>query len=357
MRIGLDLSKLGAADGLGTFTREAFGALAALAGPRHELLGYDLLGETEGWLPGVGRGGRPAGDGLDAFVAASFTVPRLAAGCRLLFVVYDLTFLSLPHCHTPKNRLHCLDGLIGALAAGAELLTISADGAAEMGRWLGRPATEFPVLPLAPAPDFRPLPEAEMAKALAPLGLTPDRYLLSVGSLEPRKNVGALLAAHAAFPDDLRRAFPLVLAGSPGWNNAELKAALEEAEAAGFVRRLGRVDRATLVALFSGAALFAYPSLAEGYGLPVVEAMACGAPVLTSNVSALPETAGGAAALADPRDPEALAAAIAGLLAAPDERARLRARGLERAAGLSWRATAASLLFLLTPAQPTRTPS
>jgi glycosyltransferase involved in cell wall biosynthesis len=352
VRVGLDLSKLGGADGLGTFTGEAFAALAELAGEEIELIGYDLMNEAKGWLPGVGRGGSPDRDRLDAFVAASFVAPRLAPATRLLFVVYDLTFLSAPDCHTVWNRLHCLDGLIGALAADGELLAISRAGAAELGELLGRPAADFPVLPLAPAPDFRPLAADETARTLAPLGLEPGGYLLSVGSLEPRKNVGALLAAHAVLPEAMRRAFPLVLAGSPGWKNETLSAELNQAQEAGFARRLGRVPRETLVALFSGAALFAYPSLAEGYGLPVVEAMACGAPVLTSSLSALPETAGGAARLADPRDPAALEAALAELLGSPAERERLRGLGLARVAGLSWHATAAALLSLLTSRKP-----
>jgi len=352
VRIGLDVSKLGAADGLGTFTREALGALWREAGEAHEFLTYDLLGEgvrSRGLPAPSGR--KPAVDGLDAFIATSFVAPRLPSSVRLLFVVYDLTFLTLPHCHTAKNRLHCLSGLIEALAAGAELLAISSDGAQELASWLGRDVASIPVLPLAPAPDFKRLaleeaPE-ETAQLLAPLGLIPGSYVLSVGSLEPRKNIASLLHAHAALPETLRRAFPLVLAGSPGWKNEALAADLDAAETAGFARRLGRVERETLVALYNGAALFAYPSLAEGYGLPIVEAMACGAPVLTSNLSALPETAGGAARLVDPHDGAALTAALAELLDDAEARHELSRLGLQRAASLSWRHTALTLLDLL----------
>lgn len=344
MLIGFDVSKLEAADGLGTFTREVLTALRAEAGGGHEIVPYDLL---------RGASPVPAVDAaLDVFVATSFTVPRLGARTRVFFVVYDLTFLSLPHCHTVRNRLHCLSGLIAALAAGAALVAISRDGAAELAAFLGRDPSSIAVLPLAPGPDFRLLDSAETALRLAPSRLVPGSYVLSVGSLEPRKNVAALLEAHAALPAEVRRVFPLVLAGSPGWKNSALSAELERAEAAGFARRLGRVDRESLVALYNGAAVFAYPSLAEGYGLPVVEAMACGAPVLTSSVSALPETAGGAALLVDPLDGAALAAALAGLLADPSERRRLRALGLERAAQLSWRRTARLLLDLLTRTSP-----
>ncbi len=348
MRIGLDVSKLGAADGLGTFTREALGALWREAGEAHEFLTYDLLGEgvrSRGLPAPSGR--KPAVDGLDAFIATSFVAPRLPSSVRLLFVVYDLTFLTLPHCHTAKNRLHCLSGLIEALAAGADLLAISSDGAQELASWLGRDVASIPVLPLAPAPDFKHLAPKETAQLLAPLGLVPGSYVLSVGSLEPRKNIASLLQAHSALPGALRRASPLVLAGSPGWKNEALAADLGAAETAGLARRLGRVERETLVALYNGAALFAYPSLAEGYGLPIVEAMACGAPVLTSNLSALPETAGDAARLVDPHDGAALTAALAELLGDAGARQELSRLGLQRAASLSWRHTALTLLDLL----------
>lgn len=358
MRVGLDLSKLGSADGLGTFTREALSALVREGHDRHTFLGYDLLGEAAlaeaceaNSLP-CPTGRSPAEDALNVFLSTSFQVPELAAGTRLLFVVYDLTFLSLPHCHTFGNRLHCLEGLIRALKAGGQLLTISRYGAEELGALLGRDPASFPVLRLAPAPAFRTLAPADIATALAPLGLAPGAYVLSVGSLEPRKNLAALLRAHAELPAALRADFPLVLAGSPGWHNAELKAELERESAVGFVRHLGRVELETLVALYNGAALFAYPSLAEGYGLPVVEAMACGAPVLTSTTSALPETAGGAARLVDPHDPAALATTLAQLLDHPDERQDLRQRGLARVAALSWQKTAQVLLDLLQ--DPTR---
>ena len=395
MRFGLDLSKLGSADGLGTFTREALSALVREGYNRHTFFGYDLLGETAlaeacaaSGLP-CPTGRRPAEDALDVFLSTSFQVPELAAETRLLFVVYDLTFLSLPHCHTLGNRLHCLEGLVAALgrisglpaqppgtaelqlgasssppgaelelgdpgfkAGGGQLLAISRHGAEELAALLGRDAASFPVLPLAPAAAFRRLATPEITTALAPLGLQPGAYVLSVGSLEPRKNLAALLRAHGELPAALRAAFPLVLAGSPGWHNAELKAELERETQTGHVRHLGRVELETLVALYNGAALFAYPSLAEGYGLPVVEAMACGAPVLTSTTSALPETAGGAARLVDPHDPAALATSLAELLASPETREDLRRRGQARVAALSWQKTAQVLLDLLQ--DPTR---
>lgn len=346
MRIGFDVSKIASADGLGTFTREVHAALGALVGNAHEIVPCQVLDPDAA----------PPEASLDVFVATSFALPPLAAGTRVYFVVYDLTFLTLPHCHTLGNRLHCLDGLISSLSAGATLLAISGHGATELGKLLGRDPAAIPVLPLAPGPDFYRRDSEETARRLAPLGLEAGSYLLAAGSLEPRKNFAALLAAHAALPEELRKTCKLVMAGSAGWKNAGISREMARSTAAGDLEWLGHVDRETLVALYNGAAVFAYPSLAEGYGLPVIEAMACGAPVLTSNVSALPETAGGAARLVDPLDVAGMAAALRELLDSPGERRRLRELGLARAAGLSWQKTARILLDLLLSSDPkTRT--
>lgn len=349
MRIGFDVSKIDSPDGIGTFTRELLAALDSVGAGEHELIRYDLL---SGGPDGEPLGPVPAQDLLDVFVANAFRAPRLAPGTRLFFVVHDLSFVTLPHCHTVQNRLHCLEGLIDTLTAGGQLLSVSRDGAAVLATWLGRDPASMPVLPLAPAPGFRPLEAEELESGLAPFELEPGSYVLTTSTLEPRKNLSTLLEAHAALPAELRDAYPLVMTGAQGWHNRELIDRMQRHEPGGGLKWLRRVDRQALVALYGGAAVFAYPSLAEGFGLPVVEAMACGAPVLTSNVSALPETAGGAARLVDPLDPAAMTAALAGLLASPAERRRLRALGLERAATLSWRNTARVLLDLLTRTSP-----
>jgi alpha-1,3-rhamnosyl/mannosyltransferase len=131
-----------------------------------------------------------------------------------------------------------------------------------------------------------------------------------VGTLEPRKNLRRLFAAYAALPPALRDATPLAVVGGGGWKHDETEATLRGHPELAGVRLLGRVDDAELAALYSAATVFAYPSLAEGFGLPVAEAMACGCPVLTSDCSSLPEVAGDAAVLVDPTDTEAITAGI-----------------------------------------------
>src|SRR5262249_31091409 len=192
------------------------------------------------------------------------------------------------------------------------------------------------VIPLAAEPMFAPITDAErMAAGLAQHGIR-EEYVLFVGSAEPRKNLATLikafreLVAEAAF-----REFVLVLAGTPGWLNDEiykLPAALGIADR---VKFLGYVDDEDLPVLYSAAQLFVYPSLYEGFGLPVLEAMSCGAPVITSNVSSLPEVAGDAGVLIDPRDAGALARAMGTILGNAELIRRMKLQSRRRAESFS----------------------
>ena len=167
--------------------------------------------------------------------------------------------------------------------------------------------------------------------------------MLAAGTLEPRKNLVRLLQAWAGLREELRDAFELVLVGPVGWDAEEI---VDAASAARIVLA-GYVPDDELAALYAGCTLFCYPSLYEGFGLPVLEAMKAGAPVLTSNVSSLPEVAGDAAALVDPHSAAAIGAAVARLLEDPGERERLRLAGLRRATHFSWERTATQLRDVL----------
>jgi glycosyltransferase involved in cell wall biosynthesis len=185
--------------------------------------------------------------------------------------------------------------------------------------------------------SFKPQPAEEVAARLAPLGLRAGDYLLFLGTIEPRKNLARLLQAmELAGP----KIGPLVLAGGRGWNNAAIRDAIARLARDGRIRDLGYVADDLRPALQAGARAFVYPSLYEGFGLPPLEAMACGTPVLTSNVSALPEVMGDAALYVDPEDVPALAAALTRLWDDESLRADLRARGLARAQEFSWDRTA-----------------
>lgn len=165
-------------------------------------------------------------------------------------------------------------------------------------------------------------------------------YVLAVGTLEPRKNLERLLDAWLLLDPEVRDAHVLALVGPRGWDDESI---VRKAERAGALL-LGRVSDEELRALYAGAAAFAYPSLYEGFGLPPLEAMAAGAPVLTSNVSSLPEVVGDAAVLVDPLDVSAIAEGLTALLTDHALAERLRSAGRERARSFSWDRTASETL-------------
>jgi glycosyltransferase involved in cell wall biosynthesis len=197
------------------------------------------------------------------------------------------------------------------------------------------------VIPLGVEPRF----------ARAVPGAVPERYgvprpyVLAVGTREPRKNLPRLVRAFAGLPADLRERYSLAIAGKPGWGDAETE---RLASAQPGVVLTGYVEDDDLPALYAGAEAFAFPSLAEGFGLPVIEAMAAGTPVLTSNCSSLAEVAGDAARLVDPGDERAVRAGLEELLEDVSLRDRLAHAGRERAAGFTWRRTARETLDYLT---------
>ena len=192
---------------------------------------------------------------------------------------------------------------------------------------------------------FHPVEAAIAAPVLARFGLTHRSYVLAVSTLEPRKNFDRLLAAHTMLPEALRRRFPLVIAGGRGWGDTLDDTTTAPHLADGTLRLTGFVADADLVPLYASAAVCAYPSLYEGFGLPALEAMACGTPRWSrSNGSALDETAGDAALKVDPLDPDAIAEALRRVLEDGALADDLRARGMAHAAGFTWRRTTEGLV-------------
>jgi glycosyltransferase involved in cell wall biosynthesis len=256
-------------------------------------------------------------------------------------VVFDLVaFVPQAQAQSRAARIEHLT-IRPALRRAAALPCISRAARDDLVRRFPAAAGKASVIPLAA--DARFGTPVDPAPVLARHGIdTP--YVLAVGTVEPRKNLERLLGAWALLPDAVRDAHVLALVGPRGWDDGAILASARSAGA----RLLGHVSDADLHALYAGCAAFAYPSLYEGFGLPVLEAMAAGAPVVTSSVSSLPEVAGDAALLVDPRDEPAIAAALTRLLTEPALADDLRARGVERAAAFSWRRTAHETYALLT---------
>jgi glycosyltransferase involved in cell wall biosynthesis len=246
----------------------------------------------------------------------------------MLATVHDVLFDELPRCYTPAMRRGLRHVTRLLVARSARLIVPSVRTKIGLVERYGADPDRVDVVPLAP----RALPAAPAADDVP----APRPYLLGVGTIEPRKNWSRALDAHArvlAGGVDL----DFVLVGGPGWLEGDLPARLASSPR---VRWEASASDARLAALYRGATAFVYPSLGEGFGLPVVEAMAAGVPVLTSAGTACEESAAGAALTVDPYDVEATADAMRRLAGDDALRAALRARGLARAAALTWERTA-----------------
>ncbi len=361
MRIGLDVSKaLTPRDGIGRYTRELLQALLDLeqtSAPEHvlELYGFtaddnfDRIRDELSLSPRhrMHRGWPQPDHQLDVFHATTWTVPPHPLGAdnsaRLLFTCYDLTFLSHPEHHTLDNKIHCLTGLLRANLRDAAFVAISQSTSHALQHHLGIAPERIQLIYPAASPAIAPLPRDEARHRLRQQFGIEDPPIVTVGTLEPRKNLSRLLDAYGGLDASLRMAHPLLVVGGGGWKN---QAILERCRELATVHLLGQLEDEELSVLYSAAEVFAYPSLAEGFGLPVVEAMRCGAPVLTSNVSSLPEIAGDAALLIDPTNTVALREGLRELLENDDRRQRLRDLGPACAATFSWAETARQTLDL-----------
>jgi glycosyltransferase involved in cell wall biosynthesis len=273
-------------------------------------------------------------DGLDVLHSPHYTMPlRHPAGAVVTFC--DMTFLLHPELHQPIKRAFFPAMMRWSARHADQLITISESTRDDLSRmWDVDPARVTPV-PLAAGNEYRPAAPDDVAIVCARHGLQPGGYILYVGVLEPRKNVDRLVAAFGRAVNRLGN-LELVIAGKRGWMYDQIFAQVQKLGLEGRVRFTGYVAQEELPALYSGARIFAYPSRYEGFGLPVLEAMRCGVPVVTTNVSSMPEVVGDAALLVSPEDEAALAEALIRLATNVELAASLGGRGRERAALFSW---------------------
>ncbi|MBU0491212.1 MAG: glycosyltransferase family 4 protein [Chloroflexi bacterium] len=265
-----------------------------------------------------------------------------------VLTVHDLIWHLFPHHHKRLNRWF-LDAAMPLFCRRAtHIIAISECTRRDLVRLYGVPESKVTVVPEAAAPGFQPVPPGLVDEVRARYGL-PARYAVTVGTIEPRKNLIRLADAVArlragappsAGGTDLR----LVVVGAPGWLYDETLARLARPDVADAVIRPGFVPDEDLPAVYAGAVLCVQPSLYEGFGLPVLEAMACGAPVVCSNTSSLPEVGGDAARYFDPADPDDMARAIAAVWDDAGLRDTMRAAGLAQARQFSWDRAAAETL-------------
>ena len=268
------------------------------------------------------------------FHGPNFFLPACAD--KGIITVHDLSVFKFPETH-PADRIKQFErDFSRSVAQAAHVITDSQTTRAEVMDFTGLPANRVTAVPLGVSAAFKPVASQDLVQPLAKYGLLPGAYALCVSTLEPRKKVGQLLAAWRLLPQGLRKAYPLVLAGTNGWLSQTLQEAIHQAEVQGWVKRLGYVPEQDLSLLYAGAALFVYPSTYEGFGLPPIEAMACGVPVVVSDQSCMPEVTQGAALMSNPDDVVAFSTTLEkGLTDAP-WRQNTAAAGSLVAASYTW---------------------
>lgn len=265
--------------------------------------------------------------------------------CRAVVTIHDLGYLHYPAAHPLTRRLYLRSSTRWNAWRATRILADSEATRRDIVAFCRVPAAKIDVAYLGVSPRFAPVEDRARVRSTAARYGIAGPYLLYVGTIQPRKNLIRLIDAWAAYVASvLSTPVTLVIAGKHGWLTEQIERRAAELGIGERVRFTGYVADDDLPALLSGALAFLLPSLYEGFGLPVLEAQACGTPVLTSTTSSLPEVAGDAAVLVDPADTAAIQEGIARLIEDADLREQLRVRGLARVADWTWERTARQAL-------------
>lgn len=364
MRIGLDGIPLTAVKtGIGHYTYELGQALASLAPDREfefvypaHLPPFDLgqngvaahhqnlsvIPVTVGLLSqhwfSIGLPRYISRSGMAIFHGTNYDIP-LWGRCPTVQSIHDMSLFLHPETHEVR-RVRRARRLMALMARTATLIITGTEAVRrEICANLKLSADKIFTIPDAPRACFQPVPAAETEPVRRRLGLEGD-FLLTVATLEPRKNLVTLTRAFAAVLKESPQPLKLAIVGKKGWLSDTLFAEIDKTPAKERIVVTGYLSDQELTALYSSCSLFVYPSIYEGFGLPPLEAMACGAPVIASSIPSLMETVGGAALLFDPASQEDLSRLILGLLDNLDARKKLSAEGLQTAARFSWSRTA-----------------
>ena len=282
---------------------------------------------------------------VDVFHSVNAVVLPQRQGRRVV-TVHDLTCLHFPQFHPWSRRMLFRLSVRRAARFADAIIVPSSATRRDLAERFRAAEEKIRVVPYAQGEHFVPLTSMETMPIISRYGLPYCGYLLFVGNIEPRKNLLGLVEAYNRMRRGRRAAPCLAIAGGAGWKNQAIYRAAAASPFASDIRFLGRVPEEELPALMNGALAFVYPSLYEGFGLPPLEAMACGTPVITSDRSSLPETVGDAGLLVDPEDRAGLADAMARIVDEKPLRESLREQGLKQAGRFSWEKTARLTLLV-----------
>lgn len=281
----------------------------------------------------------------DLLHSPHYTRP-LALPCRSLVTFHDMTFFLFPELHTRAKRIFFPSAIRLSARLADGLVAVSENTRQDAIRLLKIPPEKISTTHLGISPDFRPIREPALLEEVRQRYHLPQVFFLYVGTIEPRKGIPLLLRAYARWRSTAgtNEAAPLIIAGQIGWNSQDVFKMVETFGLKDQVQFTGYVPAAHLPALINLAEVFIYPSQYEGFGLPPLEALACGVPTITTAVSSMPEHIGQAGLLVPPGDEQALAQAIQRLHRDPLERARLATLGPSQAAHFTWERTAQATL-------------
>ena len=366
MRIGIDARALaGERTGIGVYTENIARHLARSAEDRILLFTprpIDLPARLPEAVSLMADGGGPGTLWLHARLPGALE----RAGCDVLLaaltiaparppvptvpVVHDLTPLTHPEWHRKRTVAAFVPWIERTVGEAARLIAVSQATAAELAALFPETSGRVDVIENGVEERFHPASDEAASRNRRAMSAKGRPYILFVGTLEPRKNIARLVGACERLWRDRPESPDLLLAGGDGWKSEPLLARIASSAFAGRIHRAGYVRAEELPELYRAAEIFCYPSLAEGFGLPVLEAMACGVPVVVSNAPALVEVAGDAALAVSPEDEEELAAALVRLLEDEPLRRELSRRGTSRAARFSWRVSGAKTAATLAAA-------
>jgi len=300
------------------------------------------------WLQSKAFAGAARHDHLDVFWGTLYTLPAgLPETTRKVLTIYDLVWRRYPQSMSWHNRMLSRAFAQRSVSRVDMIVTISESTKQDLESELHVPAEKIKVVRLGVDEHFRPCEQAVAARHVAQKYGSSENYILSVGTIEPRKNLKILIEAIGILKGQGKLAHQLVVAGAKGWGKSQiaesiLKWKLTESD----VKFLGFIPEKDLPLLYSGAAVFVFPSVYEGFGLPLVEAMACGTPVVASNASSIPEVVGEAGILVDAHRPAEFAEAISQLRTNPGLRAAITQKGFQRVKQFSWAAAAKDVLSI-----------
>lgn len=262
---------------------------------------------------------------------------------RQVLLIHDVSHLHLPQFH-PTERLRWLDRLPTAIKQAARINTVSEFSRREIARAYGISPDSIVVTHPGVSPVFRHVPEAASRSVLDHFRLVAGNYYLVVGSLEPRKNINTVVQAYGRLPERVREVFPLVIAGPLGPLQEQLKPPADELRYKGQLRVLGYCGQSELASLYSHTTLFLFPSFYEGFGIPLAEAMACGCPVVYSEIGALCEVAGDLGVRIAPTDIDAWTSVMDSAVKCGSSGGKKLQSNIDRAMHFQWSKTAAETL-------------